>query len=196
MSEEEKQSVLSFLKKKMLDHMRYHKQIYSLNEFYMIAYSKDFSDSRDIHISQIDNFLHDFGIFLTAHEESLLFEFIRKKEYTISVQKFENIFDLEEPEELESVCTEIFDNIKDKEEELSKDEFWNKIKIENHPFVTYYGRKVEFAKSKIELAINFVSVSDFISLSAFISFHKDIYAFLPDDEREKFISSGIRDLWE
>ena len=79
MSEDLKKDVLAYLKNKMLEHMRNHKQIYSLNEFYMIAYSKDFSDSRDINISQIDNFLHDFGIFLTAHEESLLFEFIKKK---------------------------------------------------------------------------------------------------------------------
>ena len=60
--------------------------------------------------------------------------------------------------------------------------------------MTYFGRKTDFAKSKIELAINFVSVSDNITLSSFIDFHKDIYAFLPDDEREKFIK-GIHDLW-
>ena len=194
MSEDLKKDVLAFLKNKMLEHMRNHKQIYSLNEFYMIAYSKDFSDSRDINISQIDNFLHDFGIFLTAHEESLLFEFIKKKEFTISVKKFEKIFDLDIPEELAYACEEIFESIKDKDEELSKDEFLNKINIDKHPYVTYFGRKTDFAKSKIELAINFVSVSDNITLSSFIDFHKDIYAFLPDDEREKFIKE-IHDLW-
>jgi len=194
MSEELKQDVFAFLKKKMLDHMRYHKQIYSLNEFYMIAYSKDFSDSRDINISQIDNFLHDFGIFLTAHEESLLFEFIKKKEFTISVKKFEKIFDIDIPEELAHACEEIFETIKDKDEELSKDEFWNKINIDKHPYVTFFGRKSDFAKSKIELAINFVSVSDNITLSSFIDFHKDLYAFLPDNERENFINE-IKELW-
>ena len=61
---------IEFVLNKMINQMRYNRQIYSLNELLSTIYTQDFSGSKTISVSGLDTFLSEFGIFLTKNEQS------------------------------------------------------------------------------------------------------------------------------
>ena len=54
------ENTLEFVKSKMINQMRYNKQIYGLNEILSIVYTQDFSGTKKISISALDPFLSEF----------------------------------------------------------------------------------------------------------------------------------------
>ena len=79
---------IEFVLNKMINQMRYNRQIYTLNELLSTIYTQDFSGSKTISVSGLDTFLSEFGIFLTKNEQSTLIKQIKKDEDTVSVSKF------------------------------------------------------------------------------------------------------------
>ena len=182
------------IKTKMINQMRYNKQIYSLNEILSIVYTQDFSGSKNVSISGIDAFLSEFGIFLSSHEISTLLRYIKKDAKNISVQKFTEIFKMEPPEQLINKCTQVFEKISPGYN-LSTEELWKRINYKKHPLVSIYGRKADYAKKKLEEGINFSAVGGrSINLKEFIELHKDIYALLPAENQRYFITL-IPEIW-
>lgn len=188
------ENTLEFIKAKMINQMRYNKQIYSLNEILSIVYTQDFSGSKKISISALDPFLSEFGIFLTSHEVTTLLKYIKKDQTSISVQKFSEIFKIEPPSQLINKCHEVFGKICP-DGDLPIDELWKRCNIKKHPLVTIFGRKPEYAKKKLEEGINFAAVGgNSINEKEFIQLHKDIYALLPPDNQKYFLTL-IPEMW-
>ena len=188
------ENTLEFVKSKMINQMRYNKQIYSLNEILSIVYTQDFSGSKKISISALDPFLSEFGIFLTSHEVTTLLKYIKKDQTSISVQKFSEIFKIEPPSQLINKCQEVFGKICP-DGNLSIEELWKRCNIKKHPLVTILGRKPKYAKKKLEEGINFAAVGgNSINEKEFIQLHKDIYALLPPDNQKYFLTL-IPEMW-
>ena len=188
------ENTLEFIKSKMINQMRYNKQIYSLNEILSIVYTQDFSGSKKISITALDPFLSEFGIFLTTHEITTLLKYIKKDQTTISVQKFSEIFKIEPPSQLINKCHEVFAKICPSGN-LPIEELWKRCNIKKHPLVTIFGRKPDYAKKKLEEGINFAAVGgNTINEKEFIQLHKDIYALLPTDNQKYFLNS-IPEIW-
>ena len=188
------ENTLEFVKSKMINQMRYNKQIYGLNEILSIVYTQDFSGTKKISISALDPFLSEFGIFLTSHEVSVLLKYIKKDQTSISIQKFSEIFKIEPPPQLINKCHEVFGKICP-DGNLPIEELWNRCNIKKHPLVTIFGRKPEYAKKKLEEGINFAAVGgNSINEKEFIQLHKDIYALLPSDNQKYFLTL-IPEMW-
>ena len=51
---------IEYVVAKMINQMRYNRQIYSLNDLLSIIYTQDFSGSKNISISGLDVFLSEF----------------------------------------------------------------------------------------------------------------------------------------
>ena len=188
------ENTLEFIKSKMINQMRYNKQIYSLNEILSIVYTQDFSGSKKISITALDPFLSEFGIFLTSHEVTTLLKYIKKDQTSISVQKFSEIFKIEPPSQLINKCHEVFEKICPSGN-LPIEELWKRCNIKKHPLVTIFGRKPDYAKKKLEEGINFAAVGgNTINEKEFIQLHKDIYALLPPDNQKYFLNS-IPEIW-
>ena len=187
-------SSIEFVIAKMINQMRYNKQIYSLNDLQTLIYTEDFSGSKLISISSLDQFLSQFGIFLTTHEITTLLKYIKKDQTSISVQKFSEIFKIEPPSQLINKCHEVFEKICPSGN-LPIEELWKRCNIKKHPLVTIFGRKPDYAKKKLEEGINFAAVGgNTINEKEFIQLHKDIYALLPTDNQKYFLNS-IPEIW-
>ena len=186
---------LEFIKDKMINQMRYNKQIYGLNEILSVIYTQDFSGARKIPISGIDPFLSEFGIFLTSHEISTLLKYIKKDQDSISVQKFSQIFKTEPESKLVNKCTEVFQKICPGGFNLPIEELWKRCNLRKHPLVTIFGRKPDYAKIKLEESINFSAVGGgSINLKEFILLHNNMYALLPPDNQKYFLTL-IPEMW-
>ena len=188
------ENTLDFIKTKMINQMRYNKQIYSLNEILSIVYTQDFSGTKKVSISGLDPFLSEFGIFLSSHEVSTLLKYIKKDPTSISVQKFSEIFKIDPPPQLMNKCSEVFRNICP-QGNLPIEELWKKVNLKKLPLVSIFGRKPDYAKKKLEDGINFAAVGgNSINQKEFIQLHKDMYALLPPDNQKYFITL-IPEMW-
>ena len=136
---------IEYVVAKMINQMRYNRQIYSLNDLLSIIYTQDFSGSKNISISGLDVFLSEFGIFLTKIEQSTLIKYIRRDENTISVSKFSELFQIEPPYLLVKKCKEVFDKL-NKNGVIEINDVWKYINCKKLPLVTIFGRKVEYEK--------------------------------------------------
>ena len=185
---------IEYVLTKMINQMRYNRQIYSLNELLSTIYTQDFSGSKLISISGLDSFLSEFGIFLTKNEQSTLIKHIKKDEDSISVHKFSELFTIEPPNSLVKICKDVFSKL-NKNGIIAIDDVWKYVNIKKLPLVSIFGRKVDFAKSKFEAGINFAAVGGLnINEKEFINLHRDMYALLPPDNAKYFISL-IPEIW-
>ena len=185
---------IEYVVAKMINQMRYNRQIYSLNDLLSIIYTQDFSGSKNISISGLDVFLSEFGIFLTKIEQSTLIKYIRRDENTISVSKFSELFQIEPPYLLVKKCKEVFNKL-NKNGVIEINDVWKYVNCKKLPLVTIFGRKVEYAKNKFESGINFAAVGGLtINEKEFIDLHRDMYALLPYD-KAKFFLSSIPEIW-
>ena len=189
------ENTLEFIKEKMINQMRYNKQIYSLNEILSVVYTLDFSGNKKVSVSALDPFLSEFGIFLSSHEVSTLLKYIKKDQTSISVQKFSEIFKIETPQQLINKCNEVFGKLSEGNNYIRIQDLWRKCNLRKHPLVTIFGRKPDYAKKKLEEAINFSAVGgDSISLKEFVELHKNMYALLPEDNQKYFLNL-IPEMW-
>ena len=189
------ENTLEFIKEKMINQMRYNKQIYSLNEILSVVYTLDFSGNKKVSISGLDPFLSEFGIFLSSHEVSTLLKYIKKDQTSISVQKFSEIFKIETPQQLINKCSEVFGKLSEGNNYIRIQDLWRKCNLRKHPLVTIFGRKPDYAKKKLEEGINFSAVGgNSINLKEFIELHKNMYALLPPDNQKYFLNL-IPEMW-
>ncbi len=187
-------SSIEFVIAKMINQMRYNKQIYSLNELQSIIYSEDFSGSKEISISALDQFLSQLGIFLTKTEQSTLIKHISKDVESVSVSKFTSLFKIDPPPILVKKCKEVFSKL-NKNGVIEIEDVWKNVNCKKLPLVTIFGRKVDYAKKKFEDGINFAAVGGLvINEKEFINLHRDMYALLPPDNG-KFFVSVIPQIW-
>ena len=185
---------IEFVLTKMINQMRYNRQIYSLNELLSTIYTQDFSGSKSISISGLDAFLSEFGIFLTKNEQSTLIKQIKKDEDSISVHKFSDLFTIEPPHLLVKTCKDVFSKL-NKNGIIEINDVWKYVNIKKLPLVSIFGRKVDFAKEKFEAGINFAAVGGLsINEKQLINLHRDMYALLPPDNAKYFVSL-IPEIW-
>ena len=185
---------IEFVLNKMINQMRYNRQIYSLNELLSTIYTQDFSGSKTISVSGLDTFLSEFGIFLTKNEQSTLIKQIKKDEDTVSVSKFAELFKIDPPPLLVKKCKEVFSKL-NKDGVIEIDDVWKYVNCKKLPLVSIFGRKVDYAKSKLEAGINFAAVGGLkINEKEFINLHRDMYALLPPDNAKYFVSV-IPEIW-
>ena len=187
-------SSIEFVIAKMINQMRYNKQIYSLNELQSIIYSEDFSGSKEISISALEQFLSQLGIFLTKTEQSTLIKHISKDDQSVLVSKFTSLFKIDPPPILVKKCKEVFSKL-NKDGVIEIDDVWKYVNCKKLPLVSIFGRKVDYAKSKFEAGINFAAVGGLkINEKEFINLHRDMYALLPPDNAKYFVSI-IPEIW-
>ena len=185
---------IEFVLNKMINQMRYNRQIYSLNELLSTIYTQDFSGSKTISVSGLDTFLSEFGIFLTKNEQSTLIKQIKKDEDSVSVSKFAELFKIDPPPLLVNKCKEVFAKL-NKNGVIEIDDVWKNVNCKKLPLVTIFGRKVDYAKKKLEEGINFAAVGGLkINEKEFINLHRDMYALLPPDNAKYFVSI-IPEIW-
>ena len=187
-------SSIEFVIAKMINQMRYNKQIYSLNDLQTLIYTEDFSGSKLISISSLDQFLSQFGIFLTKIEQSTLIKHISNDETSFSVSKFSSLFKIDPPPLLINQCKKVFSKL-NKNGVIEIEDVWKNVNCKKLPLVTIFGRKVDYAKKKFEDGINFAAVGGLvINEKEFINLHRDMYALLPPDNG-KFFVSVIPQIW-
>ena len=185
---------IEFVLTKMINQMRYNRQIYSLNELLSTIYTQDFSGSKTISVSGLDTFLSEFGIFLTKNEQSTLIKQIKKDEDSVSVSKFAELFKIDPPPLLVNKCKEVFAKL-NKNGVIEINDVWKYVNCKKLPLVSIFGRKVDYAKSKLEAGINFAAVGGLkINEKEFINLHRDMYALLPPDNAKYFVSV-IPEIW-
>ena len=94
-----------------------------------------------------------------------------------------------------SKCTEVFEKLSQGNNSIVIEELWKKCNLRKHPLVTIFGRKPDYAKKKLEEAINFSAVGgNSINLKEFIELHKNMYALLPPDNQKYFLNL-IPEMW-
>ena len=187
-------SSIEFVIAKMKNQMRYNKQIYSLNELLSIIYTEDFSGSKLIPISELEQFLSQFGIFLTNIEQSTLIKHISNDDTSVSLCKFTSLFKIDPPPLLVKICKEVFSKL-NKNGVIGIDDVWKYVNCKKLPLVTIFGRKIQYAKKKFEDGINFAAVGGLvINEKEFINLHRDMYALLPHDNGKYFVSI-IPEIW-
>ena len=187
-------SSIEFVIAKMKNQMRYNKQIYSLNELLSIIYTEDFSGSKLIPISELEQFLSQFGIFLTNIEQSTLIKHISNDDTSVSLSKFTSLFKIDPPPLLVKICKEVFSKL-NKNGVIGIDDVWKYVNCKKLPLVTIFGRKIQYAKKKFEDGINFAAVGGLvINEKEFINLHRDMYALLPHDNGKYFVSI-IPQIW-
>ena len=185
---------IEFVLNKMINQMRYNRQIYSLNELLSTIYTQDFSGSKTISVSGLDTFLSEFGIFLTKNEQSTLIKQIKKDEDSVSVSKFAELYKIDPPPLLVNKCKEVFAKL-NKNGVIEINDVWKYVNCKKLPLVSIFGRKVDYAKSKLEAGINFAAVGGLkINEKEFINLHRDMYALLPPDNAKYFVSV-IPEIW-
>lgn len=163
---------IELVKPKMIEQMRYNRQIYGMDEMLSIISNTDPTFKGTVQTKNLDMFLGTLGIFLKSQEQTELCTYCGRtpENEQIYIEKFINIFKMQPPKKLINVLQKVFNQLKDGEG-ISLDKFWSSIKINKHPLVKIYKRNVQYTQPKFEKSVkavlgnkNIIGFQDFVDL--------------------------------
>ena len=170
---------------KMKMQMHSNKDIFSLNEIYMVIAGFDKENKGKCPRAKFENsFLSLLGIYLKTQELTELFKYLcieGEEEEMISFEKFIELFKRNENENLDKAIDDIYKKLIGQNTSVTLEELYNRLKLENHPLVRALRKTKEEAKKKIDLEFQFIlGDNKEVTKDDFITFNKNMFCVMPE----------------
>ena len=172
------------------------KGIDSLDKVFIVIAQFDKEKTGKLDILQFEPFLAKIGIFLKTQELTEIHKFLETVETgCVSFERFIGLLKCEVPELLTKKVTEIFNKIKDSENEISLNNLYAKFNPERHPRVLTMEKEVPTVQNEFNIAVQFVvGDKNSINLDEFLELHRNMFWVNPKENTTYFYNM-LNEIW-